>query len=275
MQPLKHYFAIPYVALIVISFLYSLYALITDTRLAWAGAVLALAPMTWLFAYIGIAKSARVKTNPPLFLGIAVIGTVMAFTDYQVIAFNLALLLGVIATALYYYWYSPFDRTQSHLHIDSPLPVFEVNDIDGHSVTNTNTQGRNAVWMFIRGNWCPLCVAQVAEISQAYSELEKLDTDVFLISSQSQKHSQSLAKRFNAPIRFLVDTGNQMAKSFGIEHISGVPFGMLGYDIDTAMPTVVITDKDGKVIFVDQTDDYRIRPEPETFIQLLKQKTTA
>lgn len=275
MQPLKHYFAIPYVALIVISFFYSLYAIITDARLAWAGALLALAPMTWLFSYIGIAKTARVKTSPPLFIGIAAIGSIMAFIDYQVLAFNLAFLLGVVATALYYYWYTPFDRSQSHLAIDSPLPTFEVQDIEGNNVTDANTKGRNAVWMFIRGNWCPLCVAQVAEISKAYNELEKMDTDIFLISSQSQEHSKSLANRFKAPIRFLVDKGNAMAKAFGIEHISGVPFGMPGYDLDTAMPTVVITDKEGKVIFLDQTDDYRIRPEPETFIQVLKQKTTA
>lgn len=275
MQSLKHYFVMPYVALIAISFFYSLYSLINEPRLAWLGAILAVGPAMGLFAWIGLAKTARVKAHSTLFLASALVGTMLAFVDFQPAALGIAFALGIVATALYYYWYTPFDRSQSQIELGKPLPKFEVMDIEGNQVTQANTQGRNGVWMFIRGNWCPLCVAQVSEVSEAYNELDKLNTDVFLISSQSQAHSQKLAAKFDAPIRFLVDKGNAMAKAFGIEHISGVPFGMLGYDADTAMPTVVITDQEGKVIFVDQTDDYRIRPEPETFIEVLKQKTTA
>ena len=46
---------------------------------------------------------------------------------------------------------------------------------------------------------------------------------------------------------------------------------LLGYDPDTVLPTVIITDASGKIIFVDLTDNYRVRPEPETFIQVLKE----
>ena len=35
------------------------------------------------------------------------------------------------------------------------------------------------------------------------------------------------------------------------------------------MPTVVITDANGKIIFRDLTDNYRVRPEPETFLKIL------
>jgi hypothetical protein len=55
------------------------------------------------------------------------------------------------------------------------------------------------------------------------------------------------------------------------ESIYGLPFGMqlLGYDSDTVMPTVIITDDEGKIIFADLTDNYRVRPEPETFMRVL------
>jgi hypothetical protein len=42
---------------------------------------------------------------------------------------------------------------------------------------------------------------------------------------------------------------------------------MLGYDSETILPTVVIADGEGKIILADQTDNYRIRPEPETFLR--------
>jgi hypothetical protein len=35
------------------------------------------------------------------------------------------------------------------------------------------------------------------------------------------------------------------------------------------MPTVIITDEQGKIIFADLTDNYRVRPEPETFLRVL------
>ena len=35
------------------------------------------------------------------------------------------------------------------------------------------------------------------------------------------------------------------------------------------MPTILITDAGGKLIFADLTDNYRVRPEPETFLKIL------
>ena len=34
------------------------------------------------------------------------------------------------------------------------------------------------------------------------------------------------------------------------------------------MPTTLITDTTGKIIFVDLTDNYRVRPEPTTFYKV-------
>ena len=45
---------------------------------------------------------------------------------------------------------------------------------------------------------------------------------------------------------------------------------MLGYDSDTVMPTVIITGKDGKIVWTHETDNYRVRPEPDTFLEVLR-----
>lgn len=47
-----------------------------------------------------------------------------------------------------------------------------------------------------------------------------------------------------------------------------------GHEADTVYPTVIITDADNKIIFADLTDNYRIRPEPETFIRVLDEFST-
>jgi len=35
------------------------------------------------------------------------------------------------------------------------------------------------------------------------------------------------------------------------------------------LPTVIITDAEGKIIFADLTDNYRVRPEPDTFLKVI------
>ena len=79
------------------------------------------------------------------------------------------------------------------------------------------------------------------------------------------------AKRFKVPIRFCVDQDRQPARQLGIEHLGGTPFlmGALGYDADSVLPTVLITDPNRTIIFADLTDNYRVRPEPSTFLAAL------
>ncbi len=95
---------------------------------------------------------------------------------------------------------------------------------------------------------------------------------VVLISPQSAAKSQNLANKFDLPMTFLRDRGNIAAKQLGILHQWGTPMGMqvLGYDSDTVMPTVILTDERGTIVYSDQTDNYRVRPEPGIFEALLK-----
>lgn len=36
---------------------------------------------------------------------------------------------------------------------------------------------------------------------------------------------------------------------------------VLGYESDSVLPTVLLTDTQGLIVFSDQTDNYRVRPE--------------
>ena len=72
----------------------------------------------------------------------------------------------------------------------------------------------------------------------------------------------------------MVDANNQVAQQLGIFAKNGLPLGLqvFGYENDTVLPTVLITDATGKIIFADLTDNYRMRPEPATFLAILDEK---
>ena len=131
--------------------------------------------------------------------------------------------------------------------------------------------GQPTAFVFIRGNWCPLCVAQVRELAAEYQSLAARGIGVALISPQPLDETRALAERFGVDFRYLTDPGAAAAASLGIRHDGGVPPGVtqLGYEADTVFPTVIVIDESGTVVFSDQTDDYRVRPEPALFITAL------
>ncbi|GAA4274348.1 hypothetical protein GCM10022258_36440 [Aquimarina gracilis] len=114
-------------------------------------------------------------------------------------------------------------------------------------------------------------MAQIKEIASQYKELEKRKVNMVLISPQPHKYTKSLAKKFDVNFNFLVDEGNKVARQLNIFAKNGIPMGFqtLGYDSDSVLPTVLITNKEGRIIFADLTDNYRVRPEPETFLAIL------
>jgi peroxiredoxin len=179
-------------------------------------------------------------------------------------------LLGFGGVVLYIAWYSRLDRTPSAaLRVGARLPDVELEDENGRPISSAAFRGRPAVFLFHRGNWCPLCMAQIRELVEEYKELEARGAQVALVSPQSLEHTRALAARFDVPFRFLVDPGGRAARQLGILHEAGVPLGIRGYDADTVFPTAIVTDAEGRILLADQTDNYRVRPEPWTFLAAL------
>jgi peroxiredoxin len=173
---------------------------------------------------------------------------------------------------IYTFWYSRFGRVpNANFSVGNKLPEFALTDSDGNDFSSGELIGSPAVLMFYRGNWCPLCMAQIAELAGRYQELDTMGIRVALVSPQSDEQSRRLAAIHNVPFRFLVDKDNEVAKSLDIAVANGVPSGMPGgYAPDTVMPTLVVTNAAGTIVFADQTDNYRVRPEPDVFLAILR-----
>lgn len=192
--------------------------------------------------------------------------------------FNIALLLESLFLSvgwlLYIKWFSVFkDRENKTLKEGSQLPEFQLENSEKQTITSTSFLGNSSIFLFYRGNWCPLCMAQIKEITEQYKTLDKLGVCTVFISPQPHTQTKNLADKFDLNLHFLVDYKNKVAKQLGIFVKNGIPAGfqLLGYDSDTVLPTVIITDKKGAIIFTDLTDNYRVRPEPEVFIKIIKE----
>ena len=240
----------------------------------WYWVVLALAPAALLFIWVFTADVARAAMAPRIVFALTLLplAGIMITGVVNVEIWLWVAIVGSLGSALYEWWYSRFgDRSSEILVVGQRLPALEFELPDG-STLSTESLAKPMLMIFYRGNWCPLCMAQVKEIAGQYRTLAEKGVQVMLISPQPHRETESLARRFEAPMTFLVDKANRMAEKLGIKSENGLPTGLeaLGYDSDTVLPTVVMTDASGTIIFADLTDNYRVRPEPDVFIEVFE-----
>lgn len=248
-------------------------------QLVWWGALATSAPMVMLFMRLMILRDvARTSKSLPLLSVLALVGFALALYGWSGrgepdlgLVFALTGFAGFLA---YDFWYSNYGRTPSDLFtVGQPLPDFTLQEEDGTVVPSASFTGRPALILFYRGNWCPLCMAQIDELAALHQDFADLDVQVVLISPQPHIFTARLAARHAVNFRFLVDPGAAAARDLKLLVKNGLPLGLglLGYAADTVYPTVIMTDADGRVIFADQTDNYRVRPEPDTFLRIYRE----
>lgn len=252
---------------------------ISQDYITWGGVLLVTAPFMLVLSWIMIAKStARTSARFPVLNALGVLGVGLATWGYAQgggATAPILALVGWIGFLVYAYWYSSFnDRASSQLCVGETLPRFELQDIAGETISSASLTDKPTIWIFYRGNWCPLCMAQIKELVQQYKELQELGVRIALISPQPHKFTIGLARKFDVPFDFLTDAGNRAARTLGIDSPNGIPMGMqvLGYDSETVLPTVIITDVGGRILWAHETDNYRVRPDPDVYLAVLREK---
>lgn len=276
---IKSLFILPAIIISLLLLAFALYMALRAEAdsLAWWGVALAAVPLPVAVIGLRLGKRARASENAPLAIFVACCGVFLAAWEwlFEGVAdwIPFALAAGALAVLLLYvFWYSRFGRIASgQLGVGNRLPGFTLTDTDGNPAGSADLQGKPAVLVFYRGNWCSLSMAQITEMVERQPEFERLRASVVLISPQPAARSRELAGRHPVPFHFWVDQGNAVAESLDIAVRGGVPVGVhRDYHADTVMPTVVVANANGTIIYSDQTDNYRVRPEPDIFLALLR-----
>jgi peroxiredoxin len=242
---------------------------------AW-GALLASLPAALYFWRILVFKDLpRTSEYLPWLVSLAGLG--LAVSAFGVIVHaegpHGLVITGVMVAAViwYVYGYSILDRSRTRFKVGALLPDFELRDMDGLPVASAGFRGGTHLFMFYRGNWCPFCVAQIRELAAGYQALADAGVTVVLVSTQPMRKIEALAEQFHVPMVFLQDLDGDAAERLGVRHLGGTPFGMevFGYEADTAMPTVIVTDGMGMVRWAHVTDNYRLRPDPAEMLEVV------
>lgn len=278
MDTLKGYFISGFIGFMLIVLSYSCYAFFQDMSLwIWLGNALSYSVGVGYFAGIYIIATPRTSQNMAvswgiLLLGTAIVigGTILTPELWLPLLLNISMIGGWY---LYTYWATDFStRDKSTLEVGKPMPNITLKNANGNEVKLDSFFNAPAIFLFYRGNWCPFCIAQIKELAKEYQKIQDQGASLVFISPQSPRHTNFLAKKFDIPANFLIDEDLKAAKELNLFHKHGTPAGMevLGFEADNVLPTLIVTDNQGIIRFADLTDNYRLRPEPSVYLELLE-----
>jgi peroxiredoxin len=162
-------------------------------------------------------------------------------------------------------------------------PSFELPDGDGMMWRSEDLlRGGPLAIVFYRGRWCAYCNAQLAALQQIHSQLAADGASLVAISPQTQKHSYMTRDMHRLRFPVLSDSGNEVARAFGIVYrvspemqrlYESIMTKLPGYNGDASwelpLPATYVVRTDRIISFARVDADWRQRPEPAEILHLV------
>jgi peroxiredoxin len=170
------------------------------------------------------------------------------------------------------------------LPVGAATPDFQLQDHDGQNVTSSALLAKGRlVLCFIRGRWCPFCVAQMEAMNLVLPEIEHAGAMLAAISPQTVQQSFFMRDQHKLRFPLLSDAGNKVARQFGLTYrisesqesvyrkaFVNLPFVNGDASWELPIPATYIMDRDGTVLYASANEDYTERPEPADIVRFLQ-----
>ncbi len=171
----------------------------------------------------------------------------------------------------------------SILPVSTKAPQFELQDHNGKTVRSSDLLAKGRlVLCFMRGRWCPFCVAQMEAMNLVLPQIEQLQATLIAISPQTVKQSFFMHDQHKLRFPLLSDAGNEAARQFRLTYrvnddqqalyqrtFVNLPFINGDASWELPIPATYVIDRDGTVLYASANEDYTERPEPSDIISML------
>lgn len=160
---------------------------------------------------------------------------------------------------------------------------FELADQNGTlvRVEDLLRKGRLVV-CFFRGRWCPFCVGQLEAMNAIYPRVQRLGAALVAVSPQTGHQSYLMADQHRLRFPLLSDTGNKVAREFGLVYrvppyqqeiyqraFVNLPFANAESSWELPIPATYVIDQDSTILYAAANPDYTERPEPNEILRIL------
>lgn len=124
--------------------------------------------------------------------------------------------------------------------------------------------------LFVRGNWCPFCSAQVEDLTVNYKDIIERGARLILVTPKPLETTRRVADFFEVEFDFWLDEDLTVTKQLGLLQKAGVPEGhKKEYGTDTIWPTALIVDRNGIIRYTELSKFIYDRPDAKTLLKEL------
>ena len=155
------------------------------------------------------------------------------------------------------------------IQIGDRLPSFKLPDDTGKEFTSSSLNGHLTLIKVFRGHWCPYCIAELRRWKELEQEMSLLDIQIVTISTDKPKQISKARLRHNLNAIFLADPNLKVIDLLGLRNqkkpeikppwLSGLP-----------VPTTLLIDAEGIVVWKDQARNTLDRSNPEIVRRAIK-----
>jgi peroxiredoxin len=175
-------------------------------------------------------------------------------------------------------------RAENILPVGAKVPEFQLQDHEGKNISSSDllAAGR-LVLCFIRGRWCPFCVAQMEAMNLILPDIERAGATLAAVSPQTVQQSFFMRDQHKLRFPLLSDAGNNLARQFALAYrvpdeqqaVYQRAFVNLAFvngdkSWELPIPATYIIDREGNVLYASANEDYAKRPEPEDIVNCLQ-----
>jgi peroxiredoxin len=147
------------------------------------------------------------------------------------------------------------------IEVGAPAPDFSLVDADGQPFRLSTLTGSPVLLKFYRGYWCPYCVAELAQLDRYAKEFAALSVTLVAVSSDRVDELAPFGQKYNWAIRLVADPALVAHRLYNVQSRKFTP--RRGPFRDLAIPTTILIDRDGCVLWIEQTPDFRVRPQAD------------
>jgi peroxiredoxin len=169
------------------------------------------------------------------------------------------------------------------LKVGDKAPDFTLPDGDGTPWRSEDLLRHGPlVIVFYRGRWCAYCNAQLAALQQIHQQIDSAGASLVAISPQTQKHSYMTRDMHHLRFPVLSDSGNQVARKFGLVYrlspelramYESIMTKLPGYNGDPSwelpLAATFVIQPDGIISYAHVNEDWRQRAEPQEILSSL------
>jgi len=173
---------------------------------------------------------------------------------------------------------------EKSLRTGDEAPDFSLPDVRGNPVSLSGLLQRGpVVATFYRGGWCPYCNIQLRAYQAILPQMAALGARLVAISPQLPDGSLGTAEKNALTFEVLSDTGNSVARSFGLVYAlpedlrdalrsnnKALPAINGDESWELPVPATYVIAPDGRIALAYIEVDYRVRLEPDAILAALK-----